>query len=103
MKRYLLAILLTIFPQNVNAIETDKYAHAGISYAITAVAYGACKKAFHLGPDEPKFGCVLAAVIASTMVGGIKEATDRHGDRDDFLANFAGNVGAAITISVFEF
>lgn len=83
--------------------DVGNYAHFGISNSLTTAGYGACKKIFHLGPDDPKWGCKLAAALFSTSIGALKEGMDRKGSLGDMGMNALGTGSALIVIEIGEF
>lgn len=96
-------VLLTAFwvPQTAAAAETaDKFAHMGVSFALTTAGYGTLKLAF---PETPRWKLTLVAAGAALAAGLTKELIDERKDPWDMVANAAGTTAAAGCILLFEF
>lgn len=94
-----LALLLFLGPTPAQAVDTDKAAHFGLSFALTEVLY----RVLHNGLGAPKgfslgLACGIVFVATST-----KEFYDATPDGRDILANTVGISSAAFKIVVFEF
>lgn len=79
--------------------ETDKVAHFGLSYALTATTYGFAKKGLGLG----RIPALIFATGTTTMLGCFKEAMDRKPELSDVLANQAGIGLFTFQAVVYEF
>jgi len=99
MKKLIISLLL-FFSVNCQAIDTDKFAHFGISYALTTVTYGFLTKTLKM--NKGISAVLLASCIVSTATS-MKELVDPVNDTNDILANSLGIVSAGITISIFDF
>lgn len=94
-----LSLLLSLFSPVAKAIETDKAAHFGISYAAQTFTYGFAKKALRLNKTEALIFSAFAVLVISTA----KEYTDSRVDGRDILANSLGTAAASATILMFDF
>lgn len=81
-------------------IETDKFAHFGISYVGQTVLYGIAKKQMKLDQLDSiiisSLGMFAAGVLWETVIN------DKM-DKKDILANTVGQAAAITTILVFDF
>lgn len=100
MKKMILLVLLSL---PCYAIETDKAAHIGTSYAIQTASYGLAKKAFGM----KKTDAIIFSAFTTFMVGFTKEMLDagktRHLDMGDVGANVAGQALSIGTVLMFDF
>lgn len=97
-----LTILLLLSTQCF-AIETDKAAHIGTSYAIQTASYGLAKKAFKMDQTN----AIIFSAFTTFMVGFTKEMMDagktRRLDMGDLGANVAGQALSIGTVLMFDF
>lgn len=101
MKKLVIAALLFALP--AMAIETDKAAHLGTSYALQTFTYGMAHKAFKMD----KIDSIVFSTVTVFMVGFTKEMLDggktRKVDLGDIGANAAGQALSIGTILMFDF
>jgi len=84
------------------AVETDKAAHFGVSYALQTGMYGLSKKAFRLKRDEALVFSIVTTLLvtsAAEYMGGPNSKVDGK----DILANGLGIGAASATILMFDF
>lgn len=97
MKKLLIVLLFTTHSY---ALELDKVAHFGISYAIQTGMYGLVKTSTKL--DKPK--AVLLSFALTVVATSMKEfLIDKRADPRDIQANALGALSASATILVFDF
>jgi len=82
------------------AIERDKAAHFGVSYALQTWGYGFSKKALRLNKTEALIFSVFTVLIVTTAVEYMPGNTF---DSKDILANGIGVGAASATILMFDF
>lgn len=92
----ILLILFLFVASDARAIEPDKAAHFGLSYAATMTSYYALTKA-----GANKTEAYVLSVIIVNCVGLIKESTDEKFDSNDILANVAGSISVSIPVLSF--
>lgn len=103
-----MAVVLILPCGTARAIEEDKVAHFGMSYALTVGGYIFAKNVFHLKEQE-KFKALLFAVSLSFTVGVVKEAIDAIRcnswklDGADLRADALGNLSGALTLWIVDF
>lgn len=95
-KLIILALLLT---QTSQAIETDKAAHFGISYAANTFAYGWYKNAFRMDKKTSKIFAAFTTIMFTTAA----EYMDSRVDGGDIAANVLGTAASTGTILMFDF
>lgn len=82
------------------AIERDKAAHFGVSYALQTWMYGFSRKAFRLNKTEALIFSVFTTLTVTTAVEYLPGQTF---DTGDIKANALG-IGASVgTILMFDF
>ncbi|NBW11480.1 MAG: hypothetical protein EBR82_25965 [Caulobacteraceae bacterium] len=82
------------------AVETDKAAHFGVSYAFQTWMYGFSKKAFRLKKTDAIILATFTTLIVTTAAEYMPGQTF---DSKDILANGIGAATANITILMFDF
>lgn len=85
---------------NSQAIERDKAAHFGVSYALQTWGYGFSKKALRLSKTEAIIFSVFTSLIVTTAV---EYMPGNQFDGRDILANTLGIGAATGTILMFDF
>jgi VanZ family protein len=82
------------------AVETDKAAHFGVSYAFQTWMYGFSKKAFRLKKTEALIFATFTTLIVTTAA---EYMPGNKFDSKDILANGIGAATASATILMFDF
>ena len=101
----MLTCILTLAPAKVRALETDKAAHLGVSYALNTAFYGFNKKALHMD----RTNALVFAAFYTLALGFTKEMMDavERGDErfngQDMLFNTIGTGLSIGTCIMFEF
>lgn len=99
-KLLLIALLLSTTSM---AIETDKAAHIGTSYALQTAVYGIAHKGFRMDQVD----AIVFSAATVFLVGFTKEMIDggktRKVDVGDIGANVAGQALSIGTILMFDF
>lgn len=72
MKTLLLTFLALFLFTKAEAIGTDKYAHFGLSFAMTSTAYAACAAM----TEDAKNACLIGAAGGALLMGAAKEIAD---------------------------
>jgi len=76
-------------------LDSDKIAHAGVSFGISLVSYNVYKKTTEMNTLQAK----IAAFATSVLAGVAKELIDGDFDSKDLAAGAAGGaLGAAVAI-----
>jgi len=99
MKTLIISIVLAI-SSSVSAMERDKAAHFGVSYALQTGLYGLSKKAFRLSKNDALLFSIFASVLITTSV---EYMPGNNFDSKDILANGLGIGAASATILMFDF
>jgi|GEM_PF-6749269 hypothetical protein len=116
MLKLILILLAALFlSTNVafGEVGTDKFAHAGVSYALNMTLYGVFKKAMQLEGDQKYEALIMSIPLVLTM-GLAKEAMDVgecerrrlrncQFDTADMAANIIGIAVSTATVFVFDF
>ena len=100
MKRLAIILGITLFCSGAFAVETDKAAHFGVSYALQTGMYGLSKKAFRLKQDEALVFSIVTTLLVTTAV---EYMPGNQFDSKDILANGLGIGAASATILMFDF
>lgn len=101
MKRLTIIVML-LGLTNSHALETDKAAHFGISYAFQTTTYGFSRKALRLDKTDAMVFSVFTSILLTTAaeyMGG----SGSHFDGGDIKANVLGVGAASATILMFDF
>ena len=100
MKRLVTGLLIFTLCSGAFAIERDKAAHFGVSYALQTGMYGLSKKAFRLKRDEALVFSIVTTLLVTTAV---EYMPGNQFDSKDILANGLGIGAASATILMFDF
>lgn len=102
MKKLVTILMLILFTSGAFAIETDKAAHFGLSYAMHTTTYGFARKAFRLEKKDALIFSLFSTVLLTTAaeyMGGPGSKVDGG----DIKANVLGAGISAGTILMFDF
>lgn len=94
--------MLILFTSGAFAVETDKAAHFGISYAMQTTTYGFARKAFRMEKTDALIFSLFSTVLLTTAaeyMGG----PNSHFDGGDIQANILGAGVSAGTVLMFDF
>jgi hypothetical protein len=100
MKRLIIILGIITLCNGAFAIERDKAAHFGVSYALQTGMYGLSKKAFRLKRDEALIFSIVTSLLVTTAV---EYMPGNQFDTKDILANGLGIGAASATILMFDF
>lgn len=96
----LLILVLLLSGLTGQAVERDKAAHFGASYALQTWTYGFSRKAFRLNKTEALIFSVFTSLIVTTAVEYMPGQTF---DVGDIKANALGIGASVLTIKMFDF
>jgi len=100
--RKLLILFILGFVSSGFAVETDKAAHFGISYAFNTGMYGLSKKAFRLKQKDAMIFAAFTTIVLSTAAEYMGGPGSRV-DGGDIKANILGTAASSVTILMFDF
>lgn len=83
--RYILGMVLILYPMDGYSIEQDKMLHASVSALASITLYTALRRA-----NIPKVPASIASAFLVMSAGLIKETRDDHADIQDIKANAIG-------------
>jgi len=101
MKKLLFIIAICISLE-ARAIETDKAAHFGVSYAFQTTMYGFSKKAFRMEKTDALIFSAFTTILLTTAAEYMGGPGSRV-DGGDIKANILGTGAASATILMFDF
>lgn len=101
MKKLILIIAICL-GMEARAVETDKAAHFGISYAFQTFTYGFSRKAFRLDKTDAMVFSIFTSIVLTTAAEYMGGPESRF-DGNDIKANVLGIGAASGTILMFDF
>jgi hypothetical protein len=100
--KYLKLSVYLLFCVNAQALDTDKAAHFGMSFAINTVSYGVFNKTLGIAVVP----AILLSMSTTILIGVVKEQLDKSTtgfNGNDLLADSLGSAASSITILTFGF